>query len=100
MAAILLAGGILIGVVMVGVRCLTWLACRTPDLDWRPTGVRCTTGRDYLQAQAIANAREARHYTARGRRYHRGASLPAVRGVPVTLALGQPAVVVPLRRHA
>jgi hypothetical protein len=69
MISMLFAGGIVLSAAVVGIRLLMRWASRAPDLAWRPTGVRFTTARDYLQAQGIANALEARNYTASGRRY-------------------------------
>jgi hypothetical protein len=71
MTWILFTGGIVIGGAAVGVALLARRAARAPDPAWRSTGYRYTTGRHYLQAQGIANALEARKYTASGRRYRR-----------------------------
>jgi hypothetical protein len=71
MTSILLAGGLAIGLAGIGFRMASRWAARQPDPAWRPTGVRFTTGRTYLQAQGIANALEARRHSASGRRYRR-----------------------------
>lgn len=68
---ILFTGGIVLGGAAVGAAFLARRASRAPDPAWRSTGFRYTTGRDYLQAQGIANALEARKHTASGRRFQR-----------------------------
>lgn len=101
MTGLLLAGWFVLGVASAGIRLLVWWASRGPDLAWRPTGVRPTSGRDYLQAQAIANAMEARKFTARGRRYRRRIELVAVQVEGVGLTRRRPAETVQfLRRPA
>jgi hypothetical protein len=98
--SILFAGGIVLGAVVVGARLLARRSRRAPDLSWRPTGVRFTTGRDYLQAQGIANALEARKHTARGRRYQRDVAPLAARVDAVDPRPRRPAEVVPIHRRA
>jgi hypothetical protein len=96
MTVILCAGGIVLSAAVVGIRLL---ARQAPDLAWRPTGVRFTTGRDYLQAQGIANALEARRHTARGRPYQRDVELPAARVDAVAVTPRRRAEVVQLHRR-
>ena len=40
-----------------------------PDPAWAPTGLRFTSGRDYLEDQAVAGAKRARLRTPSGRLY-------------------------------
>ena len=97
MTSILLAGGTVLGVALFGVGLLARRRLsRRPDLAWRPTGVRFTSGRDYLQAQGIANALEARKHTARGRPYQPGVE-PVTAHVDAIAATGRrQAEVVPI----
>jgi hypothetical protein len=97
--SILLASGVVTCAVVLGARLLVRRASGEPDLSWRPTGVRYTTGRDYLQAQGIANAVEARKHTARGRRYQRDVVPEAARGDAVAPTPRRPAQVVPIHRR-
>jgi len=55
---------------------LTWLLRRLaqwrgedPSYTWQSTGLRFTTGRDYLQGKAEAGYRRSRLQTARGRKF-------------------------------
>jgi hypothetical protein len=96
--SLLIVGGIMLGAAAVGIRMLARWAHRAPDLAWRSTGVRFTTGRDYLQAQGIANSLEARKHTARGRRYQPSAP-PAARTAAVAATPRRLAEVVSLRRR-
>jgi hypothetical protein len=98
MTSIVVVGGIMLGAAAVGIGLLVRWAHRAPDLAWRSTGVRFTTGRDYLQAQGIANSLEARKQTARGRRYQPSAG-PAAGADAVVATPRRLAEVVPLRRR-
>jgi hypothetical protein len=54
-----------------------------PDAKWKPTGLRFTTGRDYLEANAVAGARRAKRRSASGKALHRPKPKPCAKVLPM-----------------
>jgi hypothetical protein len=52
-------------------RFIAWLNSAETDPSWKPTGLRFTTGRDYVEKDAVRGYRRSRNRTPTGHLYRR-----------------------------